>query len=232
MMLKVEKINAFYGEAHILFDVSIEVNKGETVCLLGRNGVGKTTTLKSIIGLVPPRSGKIYFKEEDITGLPSYVIANNGIGFVPEDRRIFPNLTVRRNLEVGRRKDVKGEWDIDTIYQHFPKLKDLDSHYGETLSGGEQQMLAIARTLMGNPELILLDEPCEGLAPLIVEEVINIIRSLKERGLSILWVEQYSAKALEESDRCYVMDKGRIVYEGLPRELNENVELKKKLLAI
>ncbi|RLE11779.1 ABC transporter ATP-binding protein [Candidatus Aerophobetes bacterium] len=231
-MLKVEKINTFYGEAHILFDVSIEVNKGETVCLLGRNGVGKTTTLKSIIGLAPPRSGKIYFRGEDITGLPSYIVANKDIGFVPEDRRIFPNLTVRRNLEVGRRKNVKGGWDIDTIYQHFPKLKELDSHYGETLSGGELQMLAIARTLMGNPELLLLDEPCEGLAPLIVEEVINIIRSLKEKELSILWVEQYSAKALEESDRCYVMDKGRIVYEGYAKELSENVELKKKLLAI
>jgi len=204
-MLKVEKINTFYGEAHILFDVSIEVNKGETVCLLGRNGVGKTTTLKSIIGLAPPRSGKIYFRGEDITGLPSYIVANKDIGFVPEDRRIFPNLTVRRNLEVGRRKNVKGGWDIDTIYQHFPKLKELDSHYGETLSGGELQML---------------------------EEVINIIRSLKEKELSILWVEQYSAKALEESDRCYVMDKGRIVYEGYAKELSENVELKKKLLAI
>lgn len=233
MMLKLENINTFYAEAHILFDLSLEIGEGETVCLLGRNGVGKTTTLKSIIGLTPPRSGKVVFKEGDITALPPYVIASKGIGFVPEDRRIFPNLTVRRNLEVGRkRKNGEGEWNIDNIYQHFPQLAKLDSHYGETLSGGELQMLAIARTLMGNPELLLLDEPCEGLAPLIVMDLINIIKYLKERGLSILWVEQYSAKALEVADRCYVMDKGKIIYEGDAQELNRDRELKRRLLAI
>jgi len=231
-MLKLENVNTFYGEAHILFDVSLEVKERETVCLLGRNGVGKTTTLRSIMGLTPPRSGRITLKGEELTGLPTYVIANKGIGFVPEDRRIFPNLTVRRNLEVGKRENGKGEWNINTIYQRFPQLSKLDSHYGEYLSGGELQMLAIARTLMGNPELILLDEPCEGLAPLIVLEVMNIIKHLKDRGLSILWVEQYSAKALEVSDRCYVMDKGSVVYEGDAQELNENKELKKKLLGV
>jgi branched-chain amino acid transport system ATP-binding protein len=231
-MLEVEAIDTFYEEAHILHNVSLKVEKGETVSLLGRNGAGKTTTLRSIIGLTPAKKGQILFKGEDITKLLTHIIARKGIGWVPDNRRIFPTLTVQRNLELARRSLSHKEWDLKEIYDHFPTLKKLSNHKGEYLSGGEQQMLAIARTLMGNPDLLLLDEPSQGLAPKIVKEVMNIIVELKKKGISILLVEQNSAMALAVSDRCYILDDGRIVYEGAAQELDKNRELKKELLGI
>ncbi len=231
-MLSVEAINTFYEEAHILHNVSLKVEKGETVSLLGRNGAGKTTTLRSIIGLTPAKRGQILFKEEDITKLMPHLIARKGIGWVPDNRRIFPTLTVQRNLEIASRSLGHKEWDIGEIYIHFPTLEKLKSHKGEYLSGGEQQMLAIARTLMGNPDLLLLDEPSQGLAPKIVKEVMNIIIDLKKKGISILLVEQNSVMALSVSERSYILDDGRIVFEGTAKELDGNKELKKELLGI
>jgi len=231
-MLSVEAINTFYEEAHILHNVSLRVEKGETVCLLGRNGAGKTTTLRSVMGLTPAREGQILFKGEDITKLATNVIARKGIGWVPDNRRIFPTLTVQRNLEMARRTTTHKEWDVEEVYRRFPTLEELKKHKGEYLSGGEQQMLAIARTLMGNPDLLLLDEPSQGLAPKIVKEVMNIIVELKKMGISLLVVEQNSAMALAVSDRSYVLDDGRIVHESTARELDENTELKKELLGI
>jgi branched-chain amino acid transport system ATP-binding protein len=231
-MLSVEAINTFYEEAHILHNVSLKVEKGETVSLLGRNGAGKTTTLRSIIGLTPAKRGQILFKEEDITKLMPHLIARKGIGWVPDNRRIFPTLTVERNLEIARRSLSHKEWDIGEIYVHFPTLERLKSHKGEHLSGGEQQMLAIARTLMGNPDLLLLDEPSQGLAPKIVREVMNIIIDLKKKGISILLVEQNSVMALSVAERSYILDDGRIVFEGTAKELDGNKELKKELLGI
>lgn len=231
-MLTLEKVNTFYGEAHILFDMSLQVNEGETVCLLGRNGAGKTTLVRTIMGLTPAKSGSIIFKGGDITHEPPYEIAKRGIGFVADTRRIFPNLSVRRNLELGRKEGGRSIWNLEAIYGHFPQLRKLERQSGEYLSGGEQQMLAIARTLMGNPELILLDEPSEGLAPMMVMEVMKIIKELKESGMSILLVEQYSTLALEIADRSYVLDRGHIVYEGDAQELYENRDLRGKLLGI
>jgi len=231
-MLEVKAIDTFYEEAHVLHGVSLRMEKGETVSLLGRNGAGKTTTLRSIMGLTPARTGRIRFQGEDITHLLPHLIARKGIGWVPDNRRIFPTLTVQRNLEMAKRSASHREWDLDAIYEHFPILRKLKSHKGEYLSGGEQQMLAIARTLMGNPDLLLLDEPSQGLAPKIVKEVMNMILELKKKGVSILLVEQNSAMALAVSDRCYVLDDGRIIHESPARELDGNRGLKKELLAI
>jgi branched-chain amino acid transport system ATP-binding protein len=231
-MLEVKAIHTFYEEAHILHGVSLQVEKGKTVSLLGRNGAGKTTTLRSIMGLTPARTGQILFQGEDITKLMPHLIARKGIGWVPDNRRIFPTLTVQRNLEMAKRSTSHREWDLRTIYAHFPILEKLKSHKGEYLSGGEQQMLAIARTLMGNPDLLLLDEPSQGLAPKIVKEVMNIILELKKKGVSILLVEQNSAMALAISDRCYILDDGKIVHESPAKELDANRELKKELLGI
>ena len=232
--LNVDHINSFYGEAHVLHDVHLEVLKGETVALLGRNGAGKTTLLRSIIGLTPARTGKIIFQDQDITRLPTNEIANLGIGWVPDNRRIFPTLSVRQNLEIARKKGPDGRirWDLDRVYQHFPALKDLASHNGETLSGGEQQMLSIARTLMGNPNLILLDEPSEGLAPLIVREVMNIVQELAATNLTTVLVEQNSMLALRVCNRLYVLDDGRTVYEGKAQDLLADADLKRRLLGI
>ena len=231
-MLEVEAINTFYGEAHVLHGVSLQVGKGETVSLLGRNGAGKTTTLRSVMGLTPAKTGRILFKGEDITKLMPHMIARKGIGWVPDNRRIFPTLTVQRNLEIAKKGSSHREWDLREIYEHFPILEKFKNHKGEYLSGGEQQMLAIARTLMGNPDLLLLDEPSQGLAPKIVREVMDIILELKKKGVSILLVEQNSVMALAISDRCYILDDGRIVHEGPAQELDENRELKKELLGI
>ena len=231
-MLEVEAINTFYGEAHVLHGVSLRVGKGETVSLLGRNGAGKTTTLRSVMGLTPAKTGRILFKGEDITKLMPHMIARKGIGWVPDNRRIFPTLTVQRNLEIAKKGSSHREWDLREIYEHFPILEKFKNHKGEYLSGGEQQMLAIARTLMGNPDLLLLDEPSQGLAPKIVREVMDIILELKKKGVSILLVEQNSVMALAISDRCYILDDGRIVHEGPAQELDENRELKKELLGI
>jgi len=231
-MLTVEVIDTFYGEAQILHQVSLSVEKGEIVCLLGRNGAGKTTTLRSIMGLTPAREGRILFNGEEITKLMPHLIARKGIGWVPDNRRVFPTLTVERNLEIARRDLGRREWDLREMYARFPALERLKEHKGEFLSGGEQQMLAIARTLMGNPALLLLDEPSEGLAPKIVKEVMNIIEGLKKKEISILLVEQNSVMALAVSERSYILDDGRIVYEGKASELNGNKELKKELLGI
>ncbi len=231
-MLTVEVIDTFYGEAQILHQVSLSVEKGEIVCLLGRNGAGKTTTLRSIMGLTPAREGRILFNGEEITKLMPHLIARKGIGWVPDNRRIFPTLTVERNLEIARRDLGRREWDLREMYARFPALERLKDHKGEFLSGGEQQMLAIARTLMGNPALLLLDEPSEGLAPKIVKEVMNIIEGLKKKEISILLVEQNSVMALAVSERSYILDDGRIVHEGKASELNGNKELKKELLGI
>jgi branched-chain amino acid transport system ATP-binding protein len=235
-MLELKNVNSYYGEAHILFDVNLRIGEGEIAALFGRNGVGKSTTFRSIMGLVPPRcEGEILFHGENIVGLPPYRIARRGLGFVPEDRQIFPNLTVRRNLIVGR-KQARGKpkkWDIEQVYEIFPKLKVLESHLGVQLSGGEQQMLTIARTLMGDPEIVLLDEPTEGLAPLIAQDVFNMIIKVKQaHNMSILLVEQFSPHILDFLDHCYVMERGRMVYEGDPLAFKADKELQKKLLGV
>ena len=233
-ILDVDRINSFYGEAHVLHDVHLKVLEGESVALLGRNGAGKTTTLRSILGLTPARTGKITFKGQDITNLPTNVIAQLGVGWVPDNRRIFPTLSVQQNLEIARTKrgGKNREWGLDRVFRHFPMLKELLKQKGETLSGGEQQMLSIARTLMGNPDLILLDEPSEGLGPLIVREVMNIIEELASTNITTVLVEQNSVLALRICSRVYVLDDGKTAHEGTSEELTANEELKKQLLGI
>lgn len=234
-MLEVEGIHTYYGLSHILFGVSLRVEAGEVVSLLGRNGAGKTTTLRSIIGLTPPRQGTIIFKGEDITGKAPYLLARMGIGYVPDDRRIFADLTVGENLEIAVKKPARNwgwEWDKERVYELFPVLKEKEFHKGGHLSGGEQKMLAIARALMGNPELLLLDEPTEGLAPLLVQALEEQIRKLKEFGLTVLLAEQNVRSALRLSDRCYVIDNGRIRFHGTVEELKENAEVRNKYLLV
>jgi branched-chain amino acid transport system ATP-binding protein len=234
MELELTNINTFYGLSHVLFDVSLQVDKGEVVVLLGRNGAGKTTTLTSIMGLNPPKTGSVEYRGEDITGFPSYRIARMGIGFVPEDRRIFPDLTVYANLDVGRKSSKKsnGKWSIEKIYSLFPILERLAQRRGGTLSGGEQQMLTIARTLMGDPNLLLLDEPSEGLAPIIVKALGEFIDVVKQEGLTILFSEQNSKFALRHATRTYIVDNGEIKYHGSIAELEENEEVRKRFLAV
>jgi branched-chain amino acid transport system ATP-binding protein len=233
-ILNVDKINSFYGEAHVLHQIRLEVKKGEAVAILGRNGAGKTTLLRSILGLTPAKNGTIAFQGQDITHLPTNEIANLGLGWVPDNRRIFPTLTVQQNLEIARKKGNTGkiQWDLERVYNHFPALKELANQKGETLSGGEQQMLSIARTLMGNPSLILLDEPSEGLAPLIVREVMEIIQELTATNLTTVLVEQNSMLALRVCTRVYVLDDGKNVYEGTAEELLADTGLKQQLLGI
>ena len=233
-MLAVEKIQTFYGDAQVLFDVSLTVEAGEVVALLGRNGAGKTTTIRSIMGLTPPRAGRIVFQGQEIANLPPYTIANRGVGFVPDNRRIFPTLTVKQNLELAKKRGNRGHdgWTLESIYHHFPKLKEMEGRKGEVLSGGEQQMLTIARTLMGNPDLVLLDEPTEGLSPLMVMEVMKIIRELKEKGETILLIEQNSTLALSVSQRAYILENGHIVYAGPAGALSADGEAKQRYLGI
>jgi branched-chain amino acid transport system ATP-binding protein len=235
MILEATNINTFYGTSHILFDVSLQVAGGELVCLLGRNGAGKTTTLRSLMGLTPPKTGTVTFYGEEMTGWPPYKIAQKGMGYVPDNRLIFPDLTVRENLEVAKKgsEHFKGEpWTVDKIYEIFPKLKILEKNLGGYLSGGEQQMLTIGRTLMGNPELILLDEPVEGLAPLVVKDFAERMIRLKESGVTILFSEQNVRFSLSIADRAYVIDRGRIKYEGSIAELSANEEVKRNYLMI
>ncbi len=234
MLLQVDKINTFYGLSHILFDISLEVEEGEVVVLLGRNGAGKTTTLRSIMGLTPPSGGRVVFRGKDITGWPPYQVARLGIGFVPEDRRIFPDLSVKANLDVGLQlqRANKGPWNINRIFQIFPRLEELASRSGGHLSGGEQQMLTIARTLMGNPEFILLDEPSEGLAPIIVKILGDVIDLMKKEGMTVLLSEQNVKFALKHSDRAYIIDNGHIKYEGSIADLKTNQEVTKRYLAV
>jgi branched-chain amino acid transport system ATP-binding protein len=231
-MLTVEHIDAYYGESHILWDVSLDVKPGEVVCLLGRNGAGKSTTLKTVIGLVPPRTGTVRFKGELLNGLAPWAIAWLGVGYVPEDRRIFPHLTVQENLEVAVKPGPRGSaWTVPAVLELFPILRRLLRSEGRHLSGGEQQMLAIARTLLGNPELLLLDEPSEGLAPLIVQELARALRRLRGE-LAILLVEQNFAMAKFLADRSYVIDKGRVCFSGTPEELERDEHVRERYLAL
>jgi branched-chain amino acid transport system ATP-binding protein len=232
MILELKDIHTFYGTSHILFGISLKVNEDEVVCLLGRNGAGKTTTLRSIIGLTVPKSGSIKFRDQEITRRPPYFIAKLGVGFVPDDRRIFPDLTVRQNLLLGRRVRDGAIWNLDRIYSLFPKLKDLDSHMGAHLSGGEQQMLTIARTLMTNPDLLLLDEPGEGLAPLVIRAMQQQLGEIKKMGITMLICEHNVGLATALSDRAYVMDKGSIRYHGSIEELRQHEEIRKKYLMV
>jgi branched-chain amino acid transport system ATP-binding protein len=235
MVLEVKEINTFYELSHILFDVSLEVEKGETVCLLGRNGVGKTTTFRSIMGLTPPRSGSIKFRGDELKGKQPHEICYAGVGFVPEDRIIFPDLTVRENLEIAVKKGQKGKnvgWTIDKVHRLFPVLQERGRQWGGTLSGGEQQMLTIARTLMGNPQLLLLDEPSEGLAPLVVRAIGEQILALKKEGMTILLSEQNSSFALKVSNRAYILEKGHITWQGDIAELKSKPEIMKNFLGV
>jgi branched-chain amino acid transport system ATP-binding protein len=227
-MLQVEGMHTFYGLSHILFDVSLKIKKGQVVCLLGRNGAGKTTTLKSIMGLNAPKEGRITFKDQDITGKAPYKLARMGFGYVPDDRRIFADLSVDENLEIALRKErAEGQWNKEQVYEFFPALKKMDTRKGGLLSGGEQKMLAIARALMGNPELILLDEPTEGLAPMLVDHIQERIVKLKETGLTVLLAEQNIKFTLGLSDYGYIIDNGRICYQGTVESLVGNDEVRK-----
>jgi branched-chain amino acid transport system ATP-binding protein len=233
-ILKVDKVNAFYGRAHILFDVSLEVRRGEVVALMGRNGAGKSTTMKAIMGLLDQTRGRIEFMGKDIGRLDAYQIARLGLGFVPEDRRIFTDLTVMENLQVGRqpvRHDIP-EWTPEKLFRLFPNLGEMPHRLGGRMSGGEQQMLTVSRTLMGNPYLVLLDEPSEGVAPLIVEQMANMILELKQQGMSILLSEQNVHFAELVSDRVYVLEKGQIRYEGSIVQLADNDEVRRAYLTV
>ncbi len=233
--LKVRDLHTYYGTSHILFDVSLEIEDRSTVCLLGRNGAGKTTTLKSIMGLATPRSGAILLDDLEIGGKSPVDIARLGVGYVPEERIIFPDLTVRENLEVGEKTApsyVVERWSVDAIYGLFPMLEALDGRVGAYLSGGEQQMLSIGRTLMGNPSLLLLDEPVEGLAPAVVSALSTQINRLKKMGLTILFSEQNLAFSEAIADRVFIIESGRIKYEGTFADLNADAGLKHRYLAV
>jgi len=231
-VLRVEDVYTAYGLSQVLFGVSLHVAPGECVCLLGRNGVGKTTTMRSIMGLTPPRRGHVVWKGRDITGREPYEVARAGIGFVPEDRRIFADLTVGENLDVATRRRGAGGFTVERVFDLFPKLGELVDRQGGFLSGGEQQMLTIARTLMGNPELLLLDEPSEGLAPLVVEHLKAQIARLKAEGLTILLAEQNVEFCLDLADRVYVLEKGHIRYEGTARQFREDESIRHQYLAL
>ena len=232
--LRVNGLNAAYGRAHILYDVTLEVAAGEVVALLGRNGAGKSTTFRAILGLVANRSGAVIFDGEDVSALAPYDIARRGLGYVPEDRRIFSDLTVGENLLVGRQQPRAGAptWTLDRLFGIFPNLSDLRHRPGGRMSGGEQQMLTIARTLMGNPSLVLLDEPSEGLAPKIVEQMIEAIRDMKRQGLSLLVSEQNLHFARLVADRVYVIEKGRIRFSGTMAEFDARPDIRDAYLAL
>jgi len=231
-MLIVSDLHAFYGKSHILHGVSLRVDEGEIVSLLGRNGVGRSTTIKAIMGDVPPH-GSIRFRGEELIGLPPHVIARKGLGYVPENRDIFPGLTVRENLLLGRKSTKQtGRWSYDDVFELFPLLRERADVQGGVLSGGEQQMLTICRTLMGDPELIMIDEPTEGLAPKLVELVGGLLERIAARGVSILLVEQKLTIALRISRRLYVMGHGRIVFEGTPEDLRANAAVRKEWLEV
>jgi branched-chain amino acid transport system ATP-binding protein len=235
MLLEIQNIETFYGPSHVLFDVSLSVNRGEAVGLLGRNGAGKSTTMKGIIGLVPPAQGKIVYRGQPIAGLSPYQVCRLGIGYVPEERRIFWGLTVMENLEIARRNpcwETGVIWEPERIFDLFPALGEMAGRRGGSLSGGEQQMLCIARALMGNPETLLLDEPSEGLAPVIVQDLLKQIRNLKSTGVTFLLSEQNLKFATQVVDRVYVIEKGEIRYEGTPNELDANEEIKRQYLSM
>lgn len=231
-ILEAENLNTYYGRSHILFDVSLNIRPGETVCLMGRNGVGKTTTFRSVMGLTPAKSGRIRFKGQDCTGYPSHKMAKAGLGFVPEDRRILGPFTVKENLEFGVIPGRAGQWNLKSVLEKFPILKDFQKRNGGTLSGGEQQMLTIARALMGNPEVLILDEPTEGLSPVIVGELKELILNLKKANTTILLAEQHLKFAMAVADRVVLLDKGHVVYRGDIEEFKTKDEIHKKYLAV
>jgi branched-chain amino acid transport system ATP-binding protein len=232
-LLELDDVYTAYGLSRVLFGISLTVEEGECVCLLGRNGVGKTTTMRSVMGLTPPSAGRITFRERDIAGWPPYRIARAGIGFVPEDRRIFAELSVWENLDVARHASTRpGRWTMEAVFELFPVLANLRDRQGGFLSGGEQQMLTIARTLMGNPELLLLDEPSEGLAPLVVEALLAKIGELKAQGLTILLAEQGVDFSLALADRVYVLEKGAVRYTGAAAALKSDRALLDRLMAV
>ncbi len=232
MILEVRDLHAYYGQSHILHGVAMDVNDGEIVSLLGRNGVGRSTACKSIMGLVTAH-GTVKFKGKDIAGLRPDQVAHCGVGYVPEDRQIFPTLTVRQNLELGlKRSGTFGRWNFDDVFALFPNLKARQDTSAGVLSGGEQQMLTMCRTLMGDPDLMLIDEPTEGLAPKLVEQVGELLAEIARRGVSVLLVEQKLAIALKISSRLYVMGHGRIVFEGTPADLGTNSAVRKEWLEV
>jgi len=237
MLLEVSNLNTYYGESHVLQDMSLGVDQAELVGLLGRNGMGKSTTLKSIMGLVKPKSGKIIYKNKDVTGYPPYKVARAGIGYVAEERRIFPNLSVLDNLAMGIKggkidEENPDAWTVDRVFQHFPVLKTRSAQKGARLSGGEQQMLSIGRSLMGNPELLMIDEPTEGLAPFLVKEVRDMLADINKTGVSILFVEHNLKVAMSLAQRIYLMGKAVLAFTGTVAELDAQPEIRKKYLEV
>lgn len=235
MILEVDDLYTAYGLSQILFGVSLTVEKGECVALLGRNGVGKTTTLRSIMGLTAPSRGRVRYNGVDITGRPAYQVAKLGMGFVPEERRVFPDLTVRQNLEVARKAPASRhdkQWTVEAVFETFPALMPIAGRKGGYLSGGEQQMLTIGRTLMGNPDLLLLDEPSEGLAPLIVEQLLQRVAELKATGLSIVLAEQNLEFVMALADRVYILEKGEVRFTGTPADLRADERIVHQFLTV
>lgn len=230
-LLEIKDLNAFYGKSHVLHGVNMVINRGEIVSLLGRNGVGRSTTIKAAMGQVES-TGSILFKGEEIIGLKAFQIAHKGLGYVPENRDIFPGLTVEQNLILGDKANKKSRWSLKDMYQLFPRLKERQHTAAGVLSGGEQQMLTLCRTLMGDPDLIMIDEPTEGLAPKIVDLVADYLKELRNRGISVLLVEQKLAIALEISQRVYVMGHGSIVFEGSPDQLRQNDLIRREWLEV
>jgi branched-chain amino acid transport system ATP-binding protein len=231
-ILEVEDLHAYYGLSHILFGVSLHAARGEVVALLGRNGAGKSTTLRSIMGLLPPRAGRVRFDGDEITGWPPHRVCRRGVGFVPEDRRIFPDLTVHENLEVGRRPGSGGPWSHARLYEFFPILGERRAQRAATLSGGEQQMLAIGRTLMGNPAVLLLDEPSEGLAPVVVRALLERLDGLKAAGQTVLLSEQNLRVATRLADRAYILEQGHVRYAGTIAELQADEAVRRAYLMV
>ena len=230
MALEVDAIHTYYGESHVLHGISLRVDPGEVLAILGRNGMGKTTLIRSIVGFTPPREGHVRYKGVDITRRPPFRMVDMGMALVPQGRRVFPSLSVRENLEVARHG--QGRWSLEQVYALFPRLRERAANRANKLSGGEQQMLAIGRALMSNPELLLLDEPTEGLAPLLVREVGRVIAELKRGGLSILLVEQNLGLAISVADRVHVLSRGQIVHAGTPDELMRDEDVKARYLGV
>ena len=230
MALEVEGVHTYYGESHVLQGISLRVEAGEVLAILGRNGMGKTTLIRTIVGFTPPREGRVRYKDTEISRLPPFRMVALGMGLVPQGRRVFPSLSVRENLEVARRG--AGRWSLEQVYALFPRLRERAANRANKLSGGEQQMLAIGRALMSNPDLLLMDEPTEGLAPLLVREVGRVIAELKRSGLSILLVEQNLALALSVADRVHVLSRGQIVHTGTSAELMTNDDVKTRYLGV
>jgi branched-chain amino acid transport system ATP-binding protein len=230
LALEVDAIHTYYGESHVLHGISLRVDPGEVLAILGRNGMGKTTLIRSIVGFTPPREGHVRYKGVDITRRPPFRMVDMGMALVPQGRRVFPSLSVRENLEVARHG--QGRWSLEQVYALFPRLRERAANRANKLSGGEQQMLAIGRALMSNPELLLLDEPTEGLAPLLVREVGRVIAELKRGGLSILLVEQNLGLAISVADRVHVLSRGQIVHTGTPGELMSNEDVKTRYLGV